>query len=165
MALPALAGICQWASARFPGDPFDLQAEVLAGFLGALATIDLERPRPHVRLRWAAYRQGLATLYEALDAPVPVPPGFRSAPPKPPWGHPDLVLARAVRVGVLTRTEADLIGRTRLEQESVADWAQAHEKSPAATYQARRRAERRLQSFLQAEERTTDGPEYRCIHL
>ncbi|MGW6063160.1 pilin [Streptomyces sp. NPDC055189] len=156
MALPALSGICHWASGRFPAEPFDLQAEVLTGFLGALATIDLERPRPHVRPRWAAYRRMLAVLYEALDAPVPVARVFVPAPPKPPWGHPDFVLLGAVRVGVLTRTEADLIGRTRLEEQSVPDWAQTHDRPVMAAYQARRRAELRLRAYLTAEQQAPD---------
>jgi len=32
-----------------------------------------------------------------------------------PWGHPDFVLAAAVRHGILTRAQAGLIGRNRLE--------------------------------------------------
>ncbi|MEU5437176.1 hypothetical protein AB0G73_27880 [Streptomyces sp. NPDC020719] len=156
MALPALAGISGWLAARYPGDPFDVHAEVLSGFLGALATIDPDRPRVFVRLKWAAYRRGFAALEEALDAPTPVAPGFRSGPPKPPWGHPDLVLARAVRAGVLVRTEADLIGSTRLDKESVTDWGAGHGMTADAVYKARRRAEYRLVAFLREGFRTAD---------
>lgn len=148
MALPALAHATGWLAARYPEDPFDVHAEVLSGFLDALATIDLDRPRVLVRLKWAAYRQGFAALAEALDAPTPMAPGFRSAPPHPPWGHPDLVLARAVRAGVLTRTEADLIGSTRLDDESVPGWAGAHSMAPEAVYKARSRSEHRLVTFI-----------------
>ena len=35
--------------------------------------------------------------------------------PDLPWGHPDFVLAAAVREGILTRDQAALIGRNRLE--------------------------------------------------
>ncbi|MFC4464006.1 hypothetical protein ACFPH6_05420 [Streptomyces xiangluensis] len=148
MALPALAGVARWLAARFPGDVVDLHAEVLSGFLGALPTIDVDRPRVLVRLRWAAYRAGFAALSEALDAPMPVASAFRSAAPKPPWGHPDLVLARAVRQSVLTRTEADLIGGTRLDETPITDWADRHQMSTDAAYKARQRAERRLVAFL-----------------
>jgi hypothetical protein len=148
MALPALAHATGWLAARYPEEPFDVHAEVVSGFLNALATIDLGRPRVLLRLKWAAYRRGLAALAEALDAPTPMAPGFRSAPPRPPWGHPDLVLARAVRAGVLTRTEADLIGSTRLDDESVPDWADAHSMTPEAAYKARSRSERRLVTFI-----------------
>ncbi|MEU5001500.1 hypothetical protein [Streptomyces sp. NPDC021622] len=148
MALPALAKVSRRLATSYPGDPADVHAEVLTGFLGALPTIDLDRPRVLVRLKWAAYRRGFAALSEALDAPTPAGPGFESAPPRPPWGHPDLVLARAVRSGVLTRTEAHLIGSTRLDKESVSDWACAHKATPAAVYKARRRAEHRLIAFI-----------------
>ncbi|WP_328869603.1 hypothetical protein OHT76_05485 [Streptomyces sp. NBC_00287] len=139
---------------------FDVQAEVLSGFLSALATIDVDRPRILVRLRWAAYRAGFAALSEALDAPVPVAGEFRSTPPKAPWGHPDLVLARAVRHSVLTSTEADLIGSTRLEDTLVADWAERHGTTSAAAYKARRRAEQRLVAFLgdEAEQTSPEDP-------
>lgn len=156
MALPALAGVARRLAEGFPGDPFDVHAEVLSGFLGALETVDVARPRILPRLRWAAYRQGFAALMEALDAPTPAAPGFRSAAPRPPWGHPDLVLARAVRESVLTRTEADLIGATRLDEIAVADWAARRRTTPNAAYKLRRRAEARLIAFLRGEARDTD---------
>ncbi|MEV0220292.1 hypothetical protein [Streptomyces sp. NPDC050704] len=154
MALPALAKVSGQLTARYPADPYDVHAEVLSGFLAALATVDLDRPRVLVRLKWAAYRRGFAALSEELDAPTPVGPGFESAPPRHPWGHPDLVLASAVRAGVLTRTEADLIGSTRLDEESVTDWAVAHGATVGAVYKARRRAEYRLIEFLREGIRT-----------
>lgn len=157
MALPALAGVAQWLSARFPGEVYDVHAEVVAGFLNALATVDLDRPRVLVRLRWSAYRQGLAVLTEALGAPAPAHQEFRSAPPRPPWGHPDLVLDKAVGAGVLTRTEADLIGDTRLDEVSISDWADRNHMTGGAAYKARRRAELRLAAYLRAEARDTDG--------
>ncbi|GDY59664.1 hypothetical protein SVIO_102870 [Streptomyces violaceusniger] len=83
MALPALASASRWLAARYPGDAFDVHAEILSGFLSALADIDLNRPRVLVRLRWAAYRAGHAALAEALDAPTPVASGFHSSPPRP----------------------------------------------------------------------------------
>ncbi|MFD4559077.1 hypothetical protein ACFWP5_32950 [Streptomyces sp. NPDC058469] len=158
MALPALAGVARWLTARFPGEVFDLHAEVLGGFLSALATVDVDRPGVLVRLRWAAYRAGFAALSEALDAPTPIGRDFRSAPPRQPWGHPDLVLARAVRQAVLTRTEADLIGTTRLDETPITDWADHHEMSHDAAYKARQRAERRLVAFLR-EQATTTNPD------
>ncbi|MFD5321150.1 hypothetical protein [Streptomyces sp. NPDC127098] len=149
MALPALTSAAGWLAARYPDqDVFDVQAEVLTGYLNALPTIDVERPQLPVRLRWAAFRAGLAALSGALNAPMPVPPGFRSAAPRPPWGHPDLVLGRAVREGVLTRTEADLIGATRLEDVAVDRWAREHQSSVQSAYKARGRAERRLADYL-----------------
>ncbi|GAB1512498.1 hypothetical protein JCM33774_45400 [Actinophytocola sp. KF-1] len=148
VALPALTSVAATLSARFAGDPADVHAEVLRGFLAALPTIDLRRPRIMLRLRWAAYRSGYDALAEALASPTPVAPGFRSTPPHTPWGHPDLVLARAVADRVLTPTEAALIGATRLEDVSVADWAVQHQTGEWAVYKTRKRAERRLVEYL-----------------
>jgi hypothetical protein len=148
VALPALTSVAAILSNRFAGDPADVHAEVLRGFLAALPTIDLRPPRIMLRLRWAAYRSGYDALAEALASPTPVAPGFRSTPPHAPWGHPDLVLARAVADGVLTETEAALIGATRLEEVSVADWAARHQAGEWAVYKARKRAELRLAAYL-----------------
>ncbi|TCO49686.1 hypothetical protein [Actinocrispum wychmicini] len=148
VALPALTTAAARLSKRFAGDPGDVHAEVLRGFLTAVATVDLRRPRIMVRLRWTAYRSGYAALAEALGGPIPVALGYRSAPPHPPWGHPDLVLARAVADGVLTRTQADLIGITRLESLSLADWAAARNMTVWAAYKMRERAEARLLRYL-----------------
>lgn len=157
MALPALSGVARWLAARFPGDVFDVHAEVLAGFLGGLATVDLGRPHVLPRLRWAAYRQGYAALMEALDAPVPVSgSGFRSVAPRSPVGHPDLVLARAVRAAVVSRGEAELIGATRLEEMPVSAWAERHGTTVGAAYKARSRAEARLVAFIREECRSAD---------
>lgn len=116
VALPALTAIAATLSARFAGDPSDIQAAILVGFVAELGVVDLRRPR--IMLRWAAYRAGHACVREALDAPVPsghAGEGFRSTLPPPPWGHPDFVLARAVVEGAITAAEAELIGSTRLE--------------------------------------------------
>jgi hypothetical protein len=150
VALPALTSVVATLTARFADDPADVAAATLTGFLQALAEADLDRPRVMLRLRWAAYRAGHAALTEALDAPRPVPPRFGSVPPTPPWGHPDLVLARAVADAAITRREADVIGATRLEQVAVADWAATHAVSVWATYKLRSRSEARLVAYLLA---------------
>ncbi|MFD9735691.1 hypothetical protein [Umezawaea sp. NPDC059074] len=151
VALPALISAAATLSDRFAGDPADVHSEVLRGFLTALPIIDLRPPRIVLRLRWAAYRTGYNALTEALASPTPVAASVRSAWPYPPSGHPDLVLARAVASGVLTRTEADLIGATRLEGVAVADWAAHHETGEWAVYKTRKRAELRLLAHLREE--------------
>jgi hypothetical protein len=156
VALPALTSVAAQLSDRFAGDPADIHAEVLRGFLTGLSTIDLRPPRIMLRLRWAAYRSGYDALAEALAGPTPVAPGFRSTPPYAPWGHPDLVLARAVADGVLTQTEAAMIGATRLEEVSVADWAAQHQTGEWAVYKARKRAELRLAAYLRDGAAETD---------
>ncbi len=148
VALPALTTIAARLSARFAGDPSDIHAAVLTGFLTELDHIDLRKPRVMLRLRWAAYRAGHACVREALDAPVPLGNGFGSHPPTPPWGHPDFVLARAVADKVITAEEAELIGSTRLEGQSLAATAAQRGVSYKALEQVRRRAEHRLAAYL-----------------
>ncbi|MEV6605681.1 hypothetical protein [Kutzneria sp. NPDC051319] len=148
VALPALTAIAATLSARFVGDPSDIADEVLVGFLTALTSIDLERPRIMLRLRWSAYRAGHEALMAALAGPVPVDPGRLPAEPLVPVGHPDLVLARAVADGVLTAAEAELIGATRLDKTPLGKWAEEHGPSRWATYKARERAEKRLARHL-----------------
>jgi hypothetical protein len=162
VALPALTSIAATLSARFAGDPSDIHAAVLTGFVAELATIDLRKPRIMLRLRWAAYRAGHTAVREALDAPVPSghgSDGFRSTMPPPPWGHPDFVLARAVAEGAITPFEAELIGATRLEGVPLADAAAERDLSYQAAKKARHRAERRLVAYLldSAQDNAADG--------
>ncbi|WP_277670154.1 hypothetical protein [Saccharomonospora viridis] len=148
LALPMLTSLAARLTERYADDPSDIHAEVLRGFLDGLQTVDLTEGRITIRLRWAAYRAGHRALLDGMDGPTPKPPGFHSSEPKPPAGHPDLVLARAVEAGVLTRTEAELIGATRLEGVELADWPH----HPGLTYEGlrsiRRRAEGRLVAWL-----------------
>lgn len=148
MALPALAATAGWLAARYRGDVFDVHAAVLAAFAEALATIDLRAPGVLTRLRWTARRKGQEAMEESLNAPTPTAPGFWSTPPRSPWAHPDLVLARAVTDGVLSETDADLIGTTRLEDVPIADWAKAHGRALEAVYKRRERAEHRLVAYI-----------------
>lgn len=151
LAMPALTTLATQLSARFAGDRSDVHAEILRGFLTALADIDLDRPAIMTRLRWAAYRAGHAAVREALDAPMPSVESYHSSAPQAPYGHPDLVLARAVTEEVITAADADLIGATRLEHIRLRVWATEHGSSYEAARKARQRAERRLVSWLREE--------------
>ncbi|WP_263249600.1 sigma-70 RNA polymerase sigma factor region 4 domain-containing protein [Saccharopolyspora rosea] len=150
MALPALVTIAARLSARHRLEAADLHAAVLAGFLTALAEIDLARPGVMNRLRWAAYRSGHAALREALDAPEPGTPTRVTGGPlgRSVEGHPDLVLARAVAEGLLTAREADVIAVTRLDGRSLTRFAQECGSSYEALKKTRARAERRLAGHL-----------------
>lgn len=158
VALPALAATGSWLAERYPGDRGDIHAEVLTGFLHGVATLDLNPPGVFPRLRWTARRTGLAALHAALDAPVPISTGHGSAPPPPPAGHPDLVLARAVAEGVLSRDEADLIGATRLEEIRLTAWAAERRMGHQFASRLRARAETRLLAWLTDTPDTTPGP-------
>jgi hypothetical protein len=73
-----------------------------------------------------------------------------SAPPRP-WGHPDLVLERAVRAGVIGASDAELIGATRIGDVELADVANVLGISYKACHQRRRRAESALVEWLSSD--------------
>ncbi|GAA3690940.1 hypothetical protein GCM10022267_91490 [Lentzea roselyniae] len=148
MALPALISASSKLTSTFVCGTADVHSEIVTGFLAALATVDLRRPRIMLRLKWAAYRVGHAALVEARNRPTPAGLEASAVPVAAVPGHPDLVLARAAADGVLSQTDADLIGATRLEGVSVTDWAEQHNMSQWATYKARQRAEERLRRYL-----------------
>lgn len=75
-------------------------------------------------------------------------PGARKWKMRQPPGHPDLVLARAIRDGVIDQAAAHLIGDTRLEGQPLRIAARTQGLSVAAGRRHRRRAERRLIGYL-----------------
>jgi hypothetical protein len=171
VALPALAASTRQLGAWHAGEHADLQAAILEGFLHALAAIDTTQEALMDRLRWAAHRAGHEAAAESLQLPFVVDPddvrdaldtigtGFRSATPKPPWGHPDLVLARAVADSVITPIEAELIAATRMEEVELADWAGERAVAYSTANAARWRAEQRLVAYLSGETREPDRDE------
>ncbi len=132
-------------------DPADVQAELLAGFLTAMHRIDLDEARVCPRLCNAAY----AAARAALAWREPATCGeldllTTAAAPTQQFGHPDLVLARAVAAGVITAAEADLIGTTRLEDVTIDEYARRAGWSYQAACKKRQRAEKRLVATLRA---------------
>lgn len=73
-----------------------------------------------------------------------------SASPQRPWGHPDLVLDEAVQAGVVSASEADLIGVTRLEGCSLRHVAQQRGIALSTLGDARRRAETKLVGWIRS---------------
>ncbi|MEY9861417.1 hypothetical protein ABH935_007058 [Catenulispora sp. GAS73] len=123
LAYPGLAGqalrICQAA----PGDRDDIQGELLLEFVEALYVIDTCDPDIADIAGWLCSRAVTTSrkAREALDitgtvATNKVP---ESAAPSLQVSHPDIVLARAVRLGVLAEKEADMIARLFLENQPV----------------------------------------------
>jgi hypothetical protein len=148
IALPGLRRLSHELAVSSGADSHDLDAEVLAGFVGALRTVDVRRGRIASRLCFAAYNAGRRLARrEAAAAGLRVPLAESMMPARP-SGHPDFVLARAVRLGVLTSDEADLIGRSRLEDVPVAKLAAERGISAAAAGMRRHRAETRLAAAL-----------------
>ncbi|MEV7603353.1 hypothetical protein AB0O91_38890 [Kitasatospora sp. NPDC089797] len=136
----------------------DIEAEVVEGFLRELRGVDVESPAIAGRLWWAGYRQGLRArdAYRTTAA--------RSEISEPAWlgrrrgfgGHPDQVLERAVRAGAITGDEAELIGRTRLEDGGLAEAAFRLDLGFQACRARRAAAEERLARFLVVSEPRID---------
>ena len=148
VALPGLRRAVASLTSGYRGDSSDLQAEVLTGFLTAVHGLDLDDldqiPLPS-RLCWAAWRAGQALA--CADAGYAVRRRSLSLwrdGPDMPWGHPDFVLAAAVRQGVLTAGQAELIGRNRLEGVSLSQIAEETGVSHSALCNRRKRAEKAL---------------------
>ncbi|WP_028188863.1 hypothetical protein [Salinispora pacifica] len=105
MAMPALQQYAGQSCEGYNGDPADVDAEILTGFLTALRDrADLTKPAPYAGLCKAAWRAGRDLRLQQQDyLPVEdiehVTPGPRT--PKAPYGHPDLLVRRAVTLGIL----------------------------------------------------------------
>lgn len=152
VALPGLVAAAGSLCRGWQGETADIDAEVLAGFVARLRTLDLTGPRVAGRLIDAAIRAGRRARAQAGDRDiVPVDEAW-SCPPVQPWDHPDWVLVRAVRAGVLDRTEARLIGATRLESSTLAQAAAALGVDAELAADWRRRAESRLAAAVSAGE-------------
>jgi len=154
IAMPGLRRAAGSLAAAYRGDPADLQAEVLTGFLAALRALDLddlESVPLASRLCWAAWRAGQqhacadadwSARRTGLDA-------WRDGPDLP-WGHPDFVLAAAVRHQVLTRGQARLIGRNRLEGVPLSQIAAETGISHSALCNRRKRAEKAIADAIKS---------------
>jgi hypothetical protein len=168
LALPGLTRIAGTMARGWPGDPADLDAEILAGFLLRLRTLDTAGQRVLGRLLDAATRAGRRAREDAADGQMVRVSESWSTPPTEPWAHPDWVLARAVAAGVLDLTEAQLIGATRLEDVTVAQAAEALDIATRAALALRRRAEARLVAALASGEldhvTVPAPPGRRCLH-
>ncbi|GAA5200754.1 hypothetical protein GCM10023322_79300 [Rugosimonospora acidiphila] len=105
MAMPALRRYAGQLRAGWACDPHDLDAEILTGFLAALRDrVDLARPAPYAAICRAAWRAGFELRQRDGAEAIPVDnlehvTGPRT--PKRPYGHPDLLVRRAVELGII----------------------------------------------------------------
>ncbi|MFC0505040.1 hypothetical protein [Micromonospora costi] len=104
MALPALRRCAGQLRAGWSGDAYDIDAEILTGFLAALRDrVDLSKPAPYASLCMAGWRAGFA-LRQRVGEAMPVDDVEHVAGPRTPavpYGHPDLLVRRAVALGLL----------------------------------------------------------------
>lgn len=159
VAWPGLRRVADRVAHSYDGDAADVDGEVLAGFLGALPTIDTSRRRIVRRLCWSAFRAGVRFRDSDVDfvasvGAVPAVPASR------PWGHPELVLEKAVAEQVITRSEARLIASTRLDEVPLETVARKLHVPHGALVLRRFRAEHRLaEAILSGQLQTSVFPD------
>ncbi|MCI4066197.1 hypothetical protein MRQ36_28060 [Micromonospora sp. R77] len=104
MAMPALRRYAGQLCVGYTGDPVDIDAEILAGFLTALRDrVDLARDAPYASLCRAAWRAGRELRRQAHEYTTVDDVEHLAGPRTPtvPYGHPDLLVRRAVGLGIL----------------------------------------------------------------
>jgi hypothetical protein len=148
VATPGLTLLARRLTAGRPELVEDVDSEVVAGLLEALRTGDLDASRVWLRLLWAAWRAGnrVRQARETVDLPDDLP--VTSSTPRVPYGHPDLLLGRAVAAGILTPYEADLIGDTRIGDTLIEVLATQQGLSAPVLRMRRHRAEQVLVAAL-----------------
>jgi hypothetical protein len=150
--LPGLRRAASPMIRAFPDKADDIEAEMLVALLQAVARTGPNRARVAARLTWLAHNGASRHLRHdtAERAGVGTDP-VSSAPPRP-WGHPDLVLARAVRFGIVALEDAELIAHTRLGDLRLIDAASALGISYRAAQKRRVRAEFALAAWLRSDD-------------
>ena len=130
----------------------DVESEMLASFVAAVGRTDSSRPRLAAHLTWQAHggakeqvRAEMAERAKPANRPV------STAPPRP-WGHPDLVLAKAVDLEVLCVEDAELISATRIGDLPLERAAAGLGISYAAARKRRTRAETTLVVWMTSDD-------------
>ncbi|MEZ0064958.1 hypothetical protein ABIA32_000946 [Streptacidiphilus sp. MAP12-20] len=124
----------------------ELQSEVVAQVLKRLRSLDPAQPALASELYWTAkradsqFRRDLIAS-EQRNIPVDAVPELEAGADA---GHPDTALAQLCKREVISGDEAELIGRTRLEGESLTAAAERLGISYATCRKRRRRAEHRI---------------------
>jgi hypothetical protein len=158
VALPGLRFKAYLLAKLFP--TADVQAAVVEHFLRALNSVDVARPGVVGNLLTATFSKARSELRENEPAASGAPnfaPG--SVLPPAPYGHPDLVLARAVSAGVLTAEDAELIAVTYLEDVSLSAYSERLGKPRWNLYKRRTTAVARLKAAIGAGELSDPGAE------
>jgi hypothetical protein len=153
--LPGLRAVLKPMCRHQPELAAELETEALTGLWSAAEFIRLDSRRIASRLTWAAHRSAGTYLraeqaqHQALQQAA-TDPAHRLGPQghQRRSGHPDFVLAAGVAAGVLSATDADLIGRTRLEGEELCDAAARLGVSHHVVKKRRIRAETRLVAWI-----------------
>jgi len=113
MALPGLKRHGTALRRVLGADGDDIDADLVQGFLEALARVDVDRPGIAARLIWAARRAAARNLPKPVERLVE---DLERRPDLRPQGHPDFVLVDAVALGVISDLDARMLAATRLEK-------------------------------------------------
>jgi hypothetical protein len=156
VALPGLTRAAASLASGYRGDSRDLETEVLAGFLEAVRRLDtdnLDSVPLASHLTWAAFRAGRAlACSDAAWAARRRDLDESATLAARPSGHPDFVLAAAVRRGIITAADAELIGASRLEGIPLSRLAAEKGSRHDSLCRRRAKAEKRLTRALLAGE-------------
>jgi hypothetical protein len=149
MAMPGLVRHAGALARDFDGDPADIDAAIVEGFLEALLRrVEVAEPGLYAKLCWAGYRAGHLVRYAEADVDYRDDLDTEALAPHRPYGHVDLLLARAVALGVVTEDDADLIIDTRLEYQPIEDHARRTGTDPDTLRRRRQRAGQRIADAL-----------------
>ena len=144
---PALHSAAQRVLTHRSGDRADVEANILLGFIEALRIIDPSTRRLAYHLKRAAYQRAISA-YQVPIQHLNQSGVLRPVPLVTRPGHPDLVLAQAIKDGALTIIEAELIGRTRLEGTDLPTVARDLDLPHDECLRRRERAETQLARYL-----------------
>ena len=110
VVLPGLRRAAVPLGKAMPGRVLDLEAEMLAALVETIHTVPAKADRLAARLVWPSVRAGHRfAARERAWREWETPHASLEPPPRVPE-HPDLVLDAAVTAGVLTASEAELVG-------------------------------------------------------
>jgi hypothetical protein len=150
VALPGLKAIVRDRLRGLDNEPgagtWRVAGDLLSAFCEALHQVDLEQPRIAQRLVWRSAK-AVERAYRARVQVVPVDPSKLANNDRSSLSsddHVDLLMDSAVRQGVITAVDAEIITMTRLDGMSPARLAQQLGISYAALVKRRSRAEKRL---------------------
>lgn len=130
-----------------------VESAIVSEVVHRVRTINLNYARLVWYLTRPAHRVALSARRHERQAPIPTEDsGRQEGLDSGVQASPDLLLVSAVRVGVLSRAEACLIARTRLENVPLAEVAEQAEVPYKTLAKRRERAEARLVAAVHAGE-------------
>lgn len=149
LAAPMLRSLLKTLTQTLPVEREELEAEMLACFMEALGRVELAWSHPVLRL--SRLTQFAVLRAHAIDRPDLLPEPEMSDGHQAlryPAGHADMLLERAVELGLITAQAAELISMTRLDSVSLSTYCRARGLLYCTELKRRQRAETRLRQAL-----------------